>query len=117
MNHQQTTMPAPAANTEAPAGMPFSNARKTFPNLFYCYTHGYDVDHPGHMCPAKKYGHRDDVTRDNAHEYLGACMKGQHKTLPDGTGGAAEYHHSVRADRRLPGAAAAGALRPAQDRY
>ena len=86
MYNQPPTMPTPAANTEAPTGSPFSNAKKFYNNLHYCWTHGYDVDHPGHMCPAKKFGHRDDVTRDNAHEYMGACMKGQHKTLPDGTG-------------------------------
>ena len=97
LNNHQRTMPAPATNvcptvptatttTELPPGAPFGNTVKKFLNLDYCWSHGYDVDHPGHLCPAKKFGHRDDVTRDNAHEYMGASMKGQHKTLPDGTG-------------------------------
>ena len=36
MYNQPPTMLAPTANTEAPAGAPFSNAKKFYPNLYYC---------------------------------------------------------------------------------
>eukprot|EP00804_Cyclotella_cryptica_P030999 CCRYP_013582-RA/>CCRYP_013582-RA protein AED:0.56 eAED:0.40 QI:0/-1/0/1/-1/1/1/0/562 len=68
---------------------PFSNTQKRHMNLFYCFTCGYDVDHEGHQCPVGVPGHHmPQVKRNEAHLYAnqGACMKGQHKTLPDGTG-------------------------------
>ena len=81
-----TAPPAGPTTTTPPTGAPYSNTQKFFNNLFYCYTCGYDVDHQSINCPNKKLGHRDDATRDNAHLIMGASMKGQHKTLPDGTG-------------------------------
>ena len=65
---------------------PFSNTRKTHLNLWYCFTCGYDVDHPGNRCPVAKPNHIPNVPRDEAHTVPGACMKAAHKTLPDGTG-------------------------------
>ena len=67
-------------------GIPFSNTRKEFPNLFYCFTCGYDVDHPGAQCPYAGPGHIPNVNRDEAHLVPGASMKAQHKVLPDGSG-------------------------------
>ena len=67
-------------------GIPFSNTRKEFPNLFYCFTCGYDVDHPGAQCPYTGPGHIPNVNRDEAHLVPGASMKAQHKVLPDGSG-------------------------------
>ena len=57
-------------------------------NLLYCFLcGGYDVDHDGYNCPpaSQKRFHLPHVKRDNTHEYEGACMKAQHKTLPDGS--------------------------------
>lgn len=68
---------------------PFSNTQKKFLNLFYCFTCGYDVDHEGNQCPYGVQGHHMPyVKRNEAHMYAdrGASMRGQHKTLPDGTG-------------------------------
>ena len=62
------------------------NPRKRWNNLYYCYTCGYDVDHPGSRCPNPKYGHQPHASRKTAHTIPGACMKAQHKALPDGTG-------------------------------
>ena len=68
------------------SGIPFSNTRKVHPNLFYCFTCGYAVDHPGVQCPYAGPGHIPNVNRDKAHLVLGASMKAQHKVLPDGSG-------------------------------
>jgi hypothetical protein len=68
---------------------PYSNTQKRHLNLYYCFTCGYDVDHEGHQCPFGIQGqHMPNVKRNEAHLYAnqGASMKGQHKTLPDGTG-------------------------------
>ena len=48
----------------------------------------YDVDHDGYKCPpsCQKKIHLPNVKCDEAHMYEGACMRAQHKTLPDGTG-------------------------------
>ena len=66
----------------------FSNAIKQNMNLLYCFSCGYDVNHDGYNCPTncQKHVHLPQVKRDEAHMYEGACMKAQHKTLPDGTG-------------------------------
>ena len=66
----------------------YSNATKQHMNLLYCFSCGYDVDRDGYNCPAncQKHVHLPQVKRDKAHMYQGACMKAQHKTLPDGTG-------------------------------
>ena len=55
-------------------------------NLLYCFSCGYDVDHDGYNCPTncQKHVHLPQVKRDEAYMYEGACMKAQHKTLPDG---------------------------------
>ena len=66
----------------------YSNTVKQHLNLLYCFSCGYDVDHDGYNCPPRcqKKFHLPHVKRDEAHTYEGACMKAQHKTLPDGTG-------------------------------
>ena len=43
------------------------------------------MDHAGFQCQYAKAGHTPNVTHDQAHTIWRACMKGQHKTLPDGT--------------------------------
>ena len=62
------------------------NKIKTFANLFYCYSCVYNVDHDGEHCPLPKKHHFTNVSHNKAHEYDGACMKAQNKTLQDGTG-------------------------------
>ena len=66
----------------------YSNTAKQHLNLLYCYSCGYDVDHDGYNCPpsSQKLHHLPHVKRDDAHLYRDACMKAQHKTLPDGSG-------------------------------
>ena len=66
----------------------YSNAIKQHINLLYCFSFGYDVDHDEYKCPAlcQKPIQLPNVKRDDAHMYEGACMRVQHKTLPDGTG-------------------------------
>ena len=65
----------------------YSNSLKQNVNLLYCFSCGYDVDHDGYNCPpnCQKQVHLPHVKRDDAHMYEGACMKAQHKTMPDGT--------------------------------
>jgi hypothetical protein len=67
-------------------GLPYSNAIKQNMNLCYCFSCGYDVDHPGFQCPNPRSNHIPTVKREDAHTIWGASMKAQHKTLPDGTG-------------------------------
>jgi len=66
----------------------YSNTTKQHLNQLYCYSCGFDVDHDGYNCPpnCQKMRHLPHVKRDEAHMYEGACMKAQHKTLPDGSG-------------------------------
>ena len=66
----------------------FSNTTKQHLNLLYCFSCGYDLDHDGYNCPpnCQKRFHLPHVKRDDAHMYERACMKAQHKTLPDGSG-------------------------------
>ena len=65
---------------------PYSNTQKYYPNLMYCYTCGYDVNHDGYNCQRPAKGHIPNVHRNEAHLVPGASMKAQHKVLPDGTG-------------------------------
>ena len=64
---------------------PFGNKIKEHHNPMYCFTCGYDVDHAGFQFQSTKAGHIPNVPREQAHTVRSACMKGQHKTLPDGT--------------------------------
>ena len=66
----------------------YSNTIKQNLNLLYCYSCGYDVDHDGYHCPphCQKLHHLPHIKREEAHTMDEACMKAQHKTLPDGTG-------------------------------
>ena len=66
-----------------------TNVLKRFDNLLYCFTCGYDVDHPGTHCPFTEGNfHLPNVKRDEAHLYShqGACMVAQHKSLSNGEG-------------------------------
>lgn len=89
---QQWTQPcnpwqqAGGKNTNNLPNAPYSNTQKHFPNLKYCYSCGYDVDHDGYNCPDEKRGHIPNVHRDQVHLVPGARMRAQHKVLPDGTG-------------------------------
>ena len=63
-----------------------TNSMKRHMNLFYCFTCGYDVDHPSAGCGMQRKQGHCDVPRDQAHLCPGASMVAQHKTMPDGTG-------------------------------
>ena len=65
---------------------PFGNKIKEHHNLMYCFTSGYDVDHARFQCQCAKAGHIPNLLRDQSHTVWRACIKGQHKTLQDGTG-------------------------------
>ena len=66
-----------------------TNKIKIFHNLHYFFTYGYDVDHPGNICPvADPEYHMPNITRDEENMYTnqGASMVSQHKSLPYVTG-------------------------------
>ena len=66
-----------------------TNNIKRFHNIHYCFTCGYNADHPGNACPvAYPDYHMPNIPHDEAHMYAnqGASMVVQHKSLPDGTG-------------------------------
>ena len=83
---QQQYVPPPGQQQQFQVNQAYSNTIKQFLCLCYCFTCGYDAGHDGFNCPCPKHNHIPYVTRDQAHEVPGACMKAQHKTLPDGTG-------------------------------
>ena len=66
----------------------YSKSIKQNNNLLYCFSCGYNVDHDGYKCPpsCQKQIHLPNVKRVEAHMFEGACMRAQHKTLPDRTG-------------------------------
>ena len=66
----------------------YSNSLKQNVSLLYYFSCGYDVDHGGYNCRpnCQKQVHLPHVKRDDTHMYEGACVKAQHKTMPDGTG-------------------------------
>ena len=80
------TSPPPNNNAQPGAKQTHTNNGKRHMNLYYCYTCGYDVDHPGIACPMRRKQGHCDVPRDQAHLCPGALMVAQHKTMPDGTG-------------------------------
>ena len=66
-----------------------TNNIKKFHNLHYCFTCGYNVDHPGNACPvADPTYHMPNISCDKSHMYnnQGASMVAQNKSLPYGTG-------------------------------
>jgi hypothetical protein len=70
-------------------GPSHTNVLKRFDNLHYCYTCGYDVDHPGTHCNHTNGGfHMPSIKRNEAHLYAtqGASMVAQHKSLSNGEG-------------------------------
>ena len=66
-------------------GNTHTNTLKRYDQLLYCPNKGcgYDVDHAGRNCP---YAAPWDVAREVAHTVEGASMRGQHKSLANGTG-------------------------------
>ena len=86
---QQWQPPANNQKTPGRRNTPFSNTTKVHQNLKYCFSCGYDMDHDGTQCPVAHLnprGHIPRVHHKDAHLCPGASMRGQHKTLPDGTG-------------------------------
>mgnify|MGYP000441937942 FL=1 len=77
----------------------YSNKLKRHNNLFYCFSCGYDVDHPGNHCPNPKPHHDPHTRRDNAHLVPLASMVAQHKTLPDGTGAGLGWNIAQSVDK------------------
>ena len=68
----------PAQPAQAP------NPRKRHDNDWFCWTHGFDVDHPGHMCQRPRPGHQSTATRYNLNQYIHMgrwCTRGEHKTV------------------------------------
>ena len=65
------------------------NPRKFHQNNYFCWSCGFDVDHPGGCCPAPNWGHQPEYTRYNLQQYLRVgrwSTKGAHKTqMRDGT--------------------------------
>jgi hypothetical protein len=58
------------------------NPIKRHNNMWYCWTHGFDVDHHSGNCAAPKPGHQWNATRTNT---MGGCQAKIHKTvLPSG---------------------------------
>ena len=53
------------------------NPIKRFNNRYYCWSHGFDVDHQSHECKCKKWGHQDRATKNNI---MGGSTAKQHKT-------------------------------------
>ena len=54
------------------------NPVKRHDNLYYCWTHGFDVDHDSAHCLDRKYGHQEGATRYNC---MGGCQAKKHKTI------------------------------------
>ena len=77
----------------------YSNKMKRHNNLYYCYSCGYDVDHPGSHCPNAKPHHDPHARRDNAHLLPNASMVAQHKTMPDGTGAGLGWNIAQSVDK------------------
>ena len=66
-----------------------TNNIKRFHNLNYCFTCGYDVDHPGNICPVADPAYQtQNIFCEKAHMYTNqvSSMVSQQKSLPDGIG-------------------------------
>jgi hypothetical protein len=57
------------------------NPVKRHHNMWYCWTHGYDVDHHSGNCMDPKHGHQYNATRTNT---MGGCQAKKHKTVLPG---------------------------------
>ena len=77
----------------------YSNKLKKHNNLYYCYSCGYDVDHPGSHYPTAKTHHDPHARRDNAHLLPNTPMVTQHKTMPDGTGASLGWNIAQSVDK------------------
>jgi hypothetical protein len=53
------------------------NPVKRHNNWYYCWSHGFDVDHESHQCMDRRWGHQDGATRMNT---MGGCQAKKHKT-------------------------------------
>ena len=65
------------------------NKIKIFHNVHYYFTCGYDVDHPGNICPVGDPEYNmPNILCDKSHMYAnqGASMLAQHKSLLNGRG-------------------------------
>lgn len=60
------------------------NPVKRHNNMWYCWTHGYDVDHHSGNCMDPKHGHQYNATRTNT---MGGCQAKKHKTVLPGNNG------------------------------
>lgn len=54
------------------------NPVKRHDNWFYCWSHGFDVDHDSMHCMNQKWGHQIHATRNNC---MGGCQAKKHKTV------------------------------------
>ena len=83
--YQQGGYQGQQGNThQAPASGGFYDGQNRAPNpvkyhknWWYCWSHGYDVDHDSAHCPNPRAGHVSYATRDNP---CNGCMKAKHKT-------------------------------------
>ena len=60
-------------------GIPYSNTSKYNDNDWFCWSHGYDVQHDGQHCPNRWENHQPYATRYNLRNHLQHgrwCMKG-----------------------------------------
>ena len=74
--------------------MTHTNKIKRFHNIHYCFTCGYDIDHPRNTFPVSDPSyHMSNIPRDDVHMYnnQGEIIVQQHKSLPDGTGSGMGY--------------------------
>jgi hypothetical protein len=53
------------------------NPVKRHNNWYYCWSHGFDVDHESHQCMERRWGHQDGATRMNT---MGGYQAKKHKT-------------------------------------
>ena len=64
------------------------NPRKYHDNDWFCWSCGYDVDHPGSQCPRMRQGHQPTATRYNLRQFVQVgrwCCKGQYRNImPNG---------------------------------
>ena len=79
---RRTTRPPPTTPPGPPAGAGVGTdpAKKKFPNLNYCWSHGFDCaqPHESPSCLYKLQGHQDAATRENN---LGGSQANKHKVL------------------------------------
>lgn len=68
------------------------NPVKRHDNMWYCWSHGFDVDHHSGNCENPKLNHQYNATRNNT---MGGCQAKKHKTIlpsQSGAGGNGMYY-------------------------